>query len=76
MQASERTIESVMKLHRMMKVLSDEIRKDVQVLADPEIRHLLESTVDSIDSALKALLNFERDNVPDPRLPDYDTKTP
>src|SRR5690349_11370355 len=70
MQSSERTVESVLKIHRMMKVLADEIRKDVKVLADPEARRIFESAVSSMDSVLKALLDFEQQNAPDPRAPE------
>ena len=69
MQPSERTVECVMKIHRMMKVLADEIRKDVKVLTDPEARAIFESAVHAIDSSLKALLDYEQEKLPDPRMP-------
>jgi RIO-like serine/threonine protein kinase len=69
MEPSERTVESVMKIHRMMKVLADEIRKDVQVLTDPQAKAIFESSIHSIETSIKALLDFEQEKLPDPRMP-------
>jgi hypothetical protein len=63
MEPTERTLESVMKIHKMLKDLCGELKRDVKVLTDPEVRALFESTTRSVETYIRALLDFEQKNM-------------
>lgn len=69
MEPTERTVESVMKIRKMMKDLSAELMRDVGVLTDPEARAIFEAAVRSLENSLRAILDFEQRNLPELHRP-------
>jgi hypothetical protein len=69
MEPTERTVESVMKIHKMIKDLSQELKREVKMLADPQARAIFESAVRSLEASLRAILDFEHKALPEPNRP-------
>jgi len=65
MEPTERTLESVMKIHKMMKDLCEQLKRDVQMLTDAEVRSIFETSMRSVEASIRALLDFEQKNLPD-----------
>jgi hypothetical protein len=69
MEPTERTVESVMKIRKMMKDLAAELKRDVGVLTDPHARAIFEGAVRALENSLKAILDFEQKNLPELNRP-------
>jgi len=67
MQASERTLDSVGRIRRMMNDLIGQIHSDVQVLADPHARALFKAAEESISKSMNAIRDFEQEQGADSR---------
>lgn len=58
-----------MKIRKMMKDLSEELKRDVSVLTDPQARTIFESAVRSLERSLRAILDFEQKKLPELNRP-------
>jgi hypothetical protein len=63
MHASERTLDSVDKVRKMMKDLVGQLHSDVQVMTDPEARAIFEAAEESISKLIRAIGDFEKGQV-------------
>jgi len=64
MLASERTLDSVDKVHKMMKDLVGQLHSDVQVMTDPHARAIFEAAEESISKLIRAIGDFEKKQEP------------
>lgn len=60
MQASERTLDSVGRIRKLMNNLVGQLHSDIQVLTDPQIRTILKAAEESISNSVKAIEDFEQ----------------
>ena len=69
MEPTERTFENVLKIRKMMKDLSEELKRDVKMLTDPQVRAIFEVAARSLENSIKAILDFEQKNLPELNRP-------
>ena len=63
MHVSERTLDSVDKVRKMMKDLVGQLHSDVQVMTDPQARAIFEAAEESIRELIRAIGDFEKGQV-------------
>lgn len=65
MQASERTLDSVGRIRRMMNNLVGQLHSDGQVMTDPQAKAIFKAAEESISKSVKAIQDFEQRQLPD-----------
>jgi hypothetical protein len=70
MQASERTLDSVGKIRKMMKDLVGQLHSDVQVMTDPQARAIFKAAEESLNRLMQAIGDFEQKQAPGYSTPD------